>query len=159
MIRLILLFALISSCAFAQETHRGMIPSKATVYNSGPLYVVNGLVVEGGKAFFALLNPNDVEKIDILKDAASTAIYGIRGANGVVLITLKPKVKLLPYSKLIKKFKVKKQYRDYAVYVDKDAINSKTTFVSASSWIKEIIMLQRSSGIIDIPYLNIVPNK
>lgn len=36
------------------------------------------------------VNPNDVYPVDILRDAASTAIYGVRGANGVILITTKP---------------------------------------------------------------------
>ena len=52
-----------------------------------PLYVVDGypLYNENG----ASINPNDIESIDILKDASATAIYGSRGANGVVLITTK----------------------------------------------------------------------
>ncbi|WP_313374475.1 SusC/RagA family TonB-linked outer membrane protein [Chishuiella sp.] len=50
-----------------------------------PLYVVDGLIV----STIANINPNDIEKIDVLKDAASSAIYGVRGANGVVVITTK----------------------------------------------------------------------
>src|SRR5438105_1418959 len=50
-----------------------------------PLYVVDGLPV-GGSALTAV-NPDDVESMEVLKDAAATAIYGARGANGVVLIT------------------------------------------------------------------------
>ncbi|MDB5061584.1 MAG: hypothetical protein JWP67_1427, partial [Mucilaginibacter sp.] len=54
--------------------------------NTDPLYVVDGVVwTEGGNA----INPNDVASIDVLKDASSTAIYGTRGANGVILITTK----------------------------------------------------------------------
>src|SRR5436853_442172 len=49
-----------------------------------PLYVVDGLPV-GGSALTAV-NPDDVESMEVLKDAAATAIYGARGANGVVLI-------------------------------------------------------------------------
>ncbi|NIS21137.1 MAG: TonB-dependent receptor plug domain-containing protein, partial [Thermoplasmata archaeon] len=69
---------------------------------SEPLYVVDGVplfnsadanteVDNGGRTANALasLNPNDIESIVVLKDAASTAIYGSRGANGVVLITTK----------------------------------------------------------------------
>ncbi len=52
-----------------------------------PLYVVDGYPMEGGA--FRLLNPSDIESIQILKDASSTAIYGSRGANGVVIITTK----------------------------------------------------------------------
>ena len=51
-----------------------------------PLYVVDGFPVTGGIDF---LNPDDIESIDILKDASATAIYGARGANGVVIITSK----------------------------------------------------------------------
>ncbi|WOK09657.1 TonB-dependent receptor [Imperialibacter roseus] len=51
-----------------------------------PLYVVDGFPMTGGINF---LNPADIESIDILKDASATAIYGARGANGVVIITSK----------------------------------------------------------------------
>lgn len=50
-----------------------------------PLYVVDGLIVPN----IANINPSDIEKIDVLKDAASSAIYGVRGANGVVVVTTK----------------------------------------------------------------------
>ncbi|MCG6187643.1 TonB-dependent receptor [Maribellus maritimus] len=51
-----------------------------------PLYVIDG-VIGGGD--LNLINPNDIESIEILKDASSTAIYGARGANGVILVTTK----------------------------------------------------------------------
>ncbi len=51
-----------------------------------PLYVVDGFPVTGDISF---LNPSDIESVDILKDASATAIYGARGANGVVIITSK----------------------------------------------------------------------
>jgi TonB-linked SusC/RagA family outer membrane protein len=54
--------------------------------NNQPLYVVDGFPITGGIEF---LNPSDIESIDILKDASATAIYGARGANGVVIITSK----------------------------------------------------------------------
>lgn len=53
--------------------------------NASPIYIVDGFQV-GGIDF---LNPADIESFDVLKDAASAAIYGARGANGVVLITTK----------------------------------------------------------------------
>ncbi len=53
-----------------------------TVNNSDPLYVVDGISL-GNISF---INPGDIESIEILKDASATAIYGSRGANGVVLI-------------------------------------------------------------------------
>ncbi|PWS28240.1 TonB-dependent receptor [Pedobacter yonginense] len=51
-----------------------------------PLYVVDGVQVENA---LSVLSPQDIESIDVLKDASATAIYGSRGANGVVLITTK----------------------------------------------------------------------
>jgi TonB-linked SusC/RagA family outer membrane protein len=51
-----------------------------------PLFVVDGFPITGGIDF---LNPSDIESINILKDASATAIYGSRGANGVVIITSK----------------------------------------------------------------------
>ena len=57
----------------------------ATVNNSDPLYVVDGLPVSD----IDFLNPNDIEAIEVLKDASASAIYGSRGANGVVLVTTK----------------------------------------------------------------------
>ncbi|TWR31577.1 TonB-dependent receptor [Mucilaginibacter pallidiroseus] len=61
--------------------------------NTDPLYVVDGIVwTEGGNS----INPNDVASIDVLKDASSTAIYGTRGANGVILITTKRGAKNRP---------------------------------------------------------------
>jgi TonB-dependent starch-binding outer membrane protein SusC len=56
-----------------------------TTGNAEPLYIVDGMAV-GGIDF---LNPGDIESMDVLKDAASAAIYGARAANGVVLITTK----------------------------------------------------------------------
>ena len=55
-----------------------------------PLYVVDGMAIEPGPggALFGI-NPGDIEKITILKDVGSTALYGVRGANGVVVITTK----------------------------------------------------------------------
>ena len=55
-----------------------------TVNNSDPLYIVDGMPVDGGIDY---LNPNDIKSVEILKDAASAAIYGARAANGVVLVT------------------------------------------------------------------------
>jgi len=56
-----------------------------TTGSSTPLYVIDG--VAGGS--LSSLNPTDIESIDVLKDAASAAIYGARAANGVVLVTTK----------------------------------------------------------------------
>lgn len=53
--------------------------------DNNPLFVIDGFV----GADYSLLNPNDIKSIEVLKDASSTAIYGSRGANGVILITTK----------------------------------------------------------------------
>lgn len=57
--------------------------------DNNPLFVIDGFV----GADFNMVNPDDIESIEILKDASSTAIYGSRGSNGVVLITTKKGVK------------------------------------------------------------------
>ena len=66
-----------------------------------PLYVLDGIPVDpltdaagmdnsgGSQSSLSFINPNDIDKIEVLKDAAATAIYGARGANGVILITSK----------------------------------------------------------------------
>jgi TonB-linked SusC/RagA family outer membrane protein len=56
-----------------------------TINDPNPLYVIDGVPVGPGNN----INPNDVESISVLKDASSAAIYGSRGANGVILITTK----------------------------------------------------------------------
>ena len=52
---------------------------------SEPLYVVDGVVMED----FQFINPNDIERMEVLKDASATAIYGARGSQGVILVTTK----------------------------------------------------------------------
>jgi TonB-dependent SusC/RagA subfamily outer membrane receptor len=86
--------------------------------NSSPLIVVDGYPISGG---LATVNPNDIESLEILKDAASAAIYGSRGANGVILIT----------SKKGKSGKTKFSYNTYASMSSKyrDNIN-----MTASEW-------------------------
>lgn len=90
---------------------RGLNTLDATGAGSQPLYIVDGvpfniqdgqtpvtndvngrgniLAANGGISPFSIINPAEIERIDILKDADATAIYGTRGANGVVLITTK----------------------------------------------------------------------
>ena len=63
-----------------------LIRGVGTINDASPLYVIDGVPVSGVMWY---LNPNDVESIDVLKDASATAIYGSRGANGVVMVTTK----------------------------------------------------------------------
>ena len=57
-----------------------------TINNSDPLYIIDGMPVDGG---IDNINPADIASIEVLKDAASGAVYGARAANGVVLVTTK----------------------------------------------------------------------
>ncbi len=61
------------------------IRGQNSLNGGGPLYVVDGIVTSD----INFLNPSDIQRIDILKDASSTAIYGSRGSNGVVIIQTK----------------------------------------------------------------------
>lgn len=66
--------------------NRVIIRGMATINSSSePLYVVDGVVMED----FGLVNPNDIESMEVLKDASAAAIYGARGANGVIMVTTK----------------------------------------------------------------------
>lgn len=56
-----------------------------TVNGSSPIYVVDGVIADD----INFLSPNDIEHIEVLKDASATAIYGARGANGVIIVTTK----------------------------------------------------------------------
>ena len=65
---------------------RVRIRGTGTINDSNPLYIVDGMPLEGGVDY---LNPQDIQSIEVLKDAASAAIYGSRSAGGVILITTK----------------------------------------------------------------------
>ncbi|MGY6649429.1 SusC/RagA family TonB-linked outer membrane protein [Wenyingzhuangia sp. IMCC45574] len=69
------------------------IRGAGSLNNSEPLYVIDGIPFNAGESTnsspLSFINPNDIENISILKDAASGAIYGARAANGVILITTK----------------------------------------------------------------------
>lgn len=64
---------------------RIMVRGIGTLNNSSPLYVVDGIYMSS----IDHINPNDIQSIDVLKDASSSAIYGSRAANGVVIVTTK----------------------------------------------------------------------
>jgi TonB-linked SusC/RagA family outer membrane protein len=61
------------------------IRGTGTLNNASPIFVVDGMILDD----ISFVNPQDVESIEVLKDASATAIYGNRGANGVILITTK----------------------------------------------------------------------
>ena len=93
-----------------------------------PLYVVDGFPVAGGIDF---LNPSDIESINILKDASATAIYGSRGANGVVIITSKRGKKgqkgLISINSYYGQQEVAKKYK---------VLNAKQYATVANEWLK-----------------------
>ena len=61
--------------------------NRSLLADNDPLYVIDGIPLTAGS--MADINPSDIESMEILKDASATAIYGSRGANGVILITTK----------------------------------------------------------------------
>lgn len=100
-----------------------------TLNSSNPLVIVDGF--EGS---IANVNPDDIESVSVLKDAASCAIYGNRGANGVVLITTKDGSKsagkvsvsysgMMAVNEPANKFKVVSDYADYMSFMNESAEN------------------------------------
>ncbi len=61
--------------------------NNSVTQDNSPLYVVDGFPIENPNN--NVISPEDIESIDVLKDASATAIYGARGANGVIIITTK----------------------------------------------------------------------
>lgn len=89
-------FVVRGNTAISQQDDNGYDPNAL----SNPLYVIDGVPLSNdelsqmytagtGTNFLATLNPNDIESIDVLKDASAAAIYGSRGANGVVIVKTK----------------------------------------------------------------------
>jgi TonB-dependent SusC/RagA subfamily outer membrane receptor len=71
------------------------IRGATSIYGSNePLFVIDGVAIEPGPggALFGI-NPYDIETIEVLKDAASTSMFGVRGANGVIVINTKQPVR------------------------------------------------------------------
>ncbi len=99
--------------------------------NNSPLYIVDGVQVENG---LSSISPQDIQSIDVLKDASATAIYGARGGNGVIIITTKsgkPGKLRLSYNgfvgvkELSNKLKVLSPY-DYVIYQSERSRGSNT---------------------------------
>ncbi len=98
--------------------------------SNSPLYVVDGVILMGE---INDINPNDIESMEILKDASSTAIYGSRGANGVVLITTKSG-------------KTGKVQVDYNMTLSADVANSITDWASAGEMLDRIRQAEINGG-------------
>lgn len=106
---------------------------------NGPLFVIDGFPVED-PSVGASLNPNDIESIDVLKDASATAIYGARGANGVIIISTKKGVAGAPkitydgsygVQRVIKKIPVMDAYEFVRLQqeIDPNTVNSATGYL------------------------------
>ncbi|MGI6232018.1 MAG: TonB-dependent receptor [Prevotella sp.] len=76
---------IVSQGGYPGSGTRVMVRGIGTLNNASPLYIVDGMYMSS----IDQVNPNDIESIDVLKDASSAAIYGSRAANGVVIITTK----------------------------------------------------------------------
>ena len=71
-----------------EGTYKYVIRSSRTIYgDTDPLFIVDGVAVDD----ISNIDPNEVEHVEVLKDAASASIYGTRGGNGVILITTRSK--------------------------------------------------------------------
>jgi len=115
--------------------------------NSSPLYVIDGLISSGG---IRDLNVNDIESVQILKDASAAAIYGNRAANGVIIITTKNGTKGEMKVDLSLKYGIDKLPKlnlmdttDYFFYNDmayKNAgLNPQNHFGNSTDWEKEVL--------------------
>ena len=98
--------------------------------SSDPLYIVDGIAIVGG---LNEINPADIESIDILKDASSTAIYGARGSNGVILITTKKG----------KEGKTQVEYNGYAGF---QSVLNELEFMDAAEFAATVRDSYRSNG-------------
>jgi len=129
--------------------------------SNDPLIVIDGVPVQGGIAgspnALSLINPNDIENITILKDAASAAIYGSRGSNGVILVTTKRGTKggqptlsfssqnsigVIPrYVDVLSASELRRVVNDSGTAVQRALITDSTT---STDWQKQIYQLART---------------
>ncbi len=107
--------------------------------SNDPLYVVDGIPITGA---LDEIPPGDIESIDVLKDASATAIYGSRGANGVILITTK-------------KGRSGKIQVEYNGYYGAQTIQNKLELMNGAQYADYIRESYRASG----DYSSVVPNK
>lgn len=110
--------------------------------SNGPLYVVDGIPITGG---VSEISPADIESMEILKDASATAIYGSRGANGVIIITTK-------------QGKEGKTKVDYNGYVGFQTIQNKLDMMNGAEYAEYTREAYRNSTGKN-KYLSDVPNK
>jgi TonB-linked SusC/RagA family outer membrane protein len=140
------------------------IRSNASFASMGPLYIVDGVIINddagepttntrygsGGvnRSPLNFINPNDIENIDILKDASATAIYGARAAGGVVLITTKRGKQGLPTIQYDFSHAIQKSLKYYDIFGTKDYMLERNRIL------REKWMLDNKLG----PYGTVDPN-
>ena len=117
---------------------RGM----GTIGDSEPLYVIDG--VAGGS--LSALNPADIESIDVLKDAASAAIYGARAANGVILVTTK-------------QGKEGRATLSYDAYYGKQYISKMPDLLNAQEYMDALDLMFKNEGVTLTDWANVLPSK
>ncbi|RFM28187.1 SusC/RagA family TonB-linked outer membrane protein [Deminuibacter soli] len=115
-------------------------------FGNDPLYVIDGFIVYNNNAYantgasngagvnaLSTINPSDIESIEILKDASATAIYGSRGANGVVIITTR-------------RGKKGSNEVNYSTYVGRQSVRKKLGLLNASQWATLVNDINKSDG-------------
>lgn len=105
--------------------------------SNDPLYVVDGMPLTTG---LEAINPSDIESIDVLKDASATAIYGSRGANGVIIVTTK-------------KGKEGRVQVNYDGYVGVQTVAKKMDLMNGAEWTEALREAYRATGMYhsDVP--------
>ena len=116
---------------------RGM----GTIGDSEPLYVIDG--VAGGS--LSALNPADIESIDVLKDAASAAIYGARAANGVILVTTK-------------QGKEGRSVLSYDAYYGKQYISKMPDLLNAQEYMDALDLMFKNEGVALTDWASVLPS-
>ncbi|TCO25033.1 TonB-linked SusC/RagA family outer membrane protein [Pedobacter psychrotolerans] len=133
-----------------------------------PLYVVDGMVImsSGSSSVASInplgdINPNDIQSVDVLKDGAATAIYGSRGANGVIIITTKKGVKgktQVNYNSWFASANVAKRFdllnaQEFVTIANEKLFNAGTTTPQA------VLANDASGNVIDTDWQDLVFNK
>lgn len=110
--------------------------TNSVTQDNSPLYVIDGFPLENPDNY--ALNPAEIESIEILKDASSTAIYGARGANGVIIITTKkgkigePVISYNTYYGFLqnrRKMKLMNAYEFVQYQMERDSLNAANTYL------------------------------
>lgn len=110
--------------------------TNSVTQDNSPLYVIDGFPIEGADNY--ALNPAEIESIEVLKDASATAIYGARGANGVIMVTTKkgkagdPVVNFNTYFGSMQNKRKMELFNgyDFVKYqIERDSVNANATYL------------------------------